>query len=70
MFLEKNDIKHVKDNSLFPGKYNYLFYKPGHGIFVEFHNLSDEEIANKYYQEIIINRLNSKFNININSIHY
>lgn len=60
-YLEKNNIKYVRDNSVFPGKYNYLFYKAGFGSFVEFHNLSDAEISRKDYQDIIIKKLKKVF---------
>lgn len=69
-FIEKNGIKYVRDNSVFPGKYNYLFYKPGHGIFVEFHNLTNDEMSNERYQDIIIARLKLKYNVEPLHTHF
>lgn len=60
-FLEKNDIKYVRDNSVFPGKYDYLFFKSGSNNLIEFHNLSNDEISREDYQDIIIKKLEKAY---------
>lgn len=63
-FQNYHGIKFVKEDSIFPGKNNYLFYKSGKKIFVEICNITEEEFNNPEYQKIIVEEMKKAWEMN------